>query len=150
MILWPRASSGLCNCLEMEEAASFTSHLLAVILLLAWFMSKEREIICIYLPNTILMSFLPSEILWYYQISHILKLTSTRPNQTRQFLFLEITPDSPPSVGQLHHLYRGLGILTPQTSSPGPLQSPLFTECWYFLRVTWFSFLMPTLIHCRE
>lgn len=88
----------------MEEAASFTSPLLAVILLLAWFMSKEREIICIYLHNIILVFFLPSEILWYYQISHMLKVTSTRPNQTQQLLFLEIILDSPSCMEQQHHL----------------------------------------------
>lgn len=93
----------LCDCLEMEEAASFTSPLLAVIVLLASFMSKEREIICVYLHNIILTFFLRSEILWYYQISHILKLISTRPNQTQQLLFLEISLDSPPCMEQLHH-----------------------------------------------
>lgn len=34
--------SPLCECLEMEEAASLISLLLAVISLLEWIMSKER------------------------------------------------------------------------------------------------------------
>lgn len=45
-------------------------------------------------------------MLWYYHISHIWKMTSTRTNQTQQCLFLDITLASQPSMPQLHY-FRG-------------------------------------------
>lgn len=42
-------------------------------------------------------------MLWYYHINRILRLTPTRAKETQQFLFLDITLASQPSVEQLHY-----------------------------------------------